>query len=215
MQDELVQALYHIPWCMRIFLYESQHEILTHLHFDKFFYPKVHNVSSTFIFLDERVTMLFCIFQTNKYCFCCKKKWWSIQKVLWLIFLAWNQWSWKFMQRAWDLWLCFKQWHGLMLAKGAAFSFSFFDMLVLHIAITTNIVINNHFVLIMFHLIFCSYMIHNILQVQIWGAGKKEAALRVYFVMDSVDSCQIGFVPWHIIKHVNKQNGILVQVTDI
>ena len=33
--------------------------------------------------------------------------------------------------------------------------------------------------------------------------------------MGSVNRCQVGFVPWLLIKHIDKYNGILVQVTGI
>ena len=36
---------------------------------------------------------------------------------------------------------------------------------------------------------------HNFLQFQFWDAGKEEAVLAVYWEMDGVDRCQVGFFP--------------------
>ena len=63
----------------------------------------------------------------------------------------------------------------------------------------------------MLSIFFCFCMLHNILQVQIRDAGKEETALAVYWVMDG-GWCQVGFVPWHFIKHMGKNNGVLAQV---
>ena len=51
--------------------------------------------------------------------------------------------------------------------------------------------------------------------MQIWDAGKEESTLAIYWVIDGVDRCQVVFVPWHLIKHMDKYNGVLAQVTDI
>ena len=51
--------------------------------------------------------------------------------------------------------------------------------------------------------------------MQIREAGKDETALAVYWVIDSVDRCQVGFVPWDLVKHMGKYNGVLVQTTDV
>ena len=53
------------------------------------------------------------------------------------------------------------------------------------------------------------------MQVQIRDAGKEETALVVYWVTDGVDRCQVGFVPWHLVKHMGKYNGALVQKMDV
>ena len=47
------------------------------------------------------------------------------------------------------------------------------------------------------------------------NAGKEETVLAVYMVTDSVDRCQVGFVPQLLIKHMGKYNGFLAQVTDV
>ena len=46
-------------------------------------------------------------------------------------------------------------------------------------------------------------------------ARKEETALAAYWVMNGVDRCQVAFVLWHLIKHMDKYNGELVQVTDV
>ena len=49
-------------------------------------------------------------------------------------------------------------------------------------------------------------MFHNLLQVE-------KTAFVVYWVMNGIDWCQVGFIPWHLIKHTDKYNGVLAQVT--
>ena len=51
-------------------------------------------------------------------------------------------------------------------------------------------------------------MFHNLLQVE-------KTAFVVYWVMNGIDWCQVGFVPWHLIKHTDKYNGFLAQVIDV
>ena len=58
-------------------------------------------------------------------------------------------------------------------------------------------------------------MLHNLFQAQIRGAQKEETALAVYWVTGSVDRCQVGFVPWHLIQHMGKYNDVLEQLTDL
>ena len=58
-------------------------------------------------------------------------------------------------------------------------------------------------------------MLHNLFQVQIKDAGKEETALAVYWVIEGVDRCRVDFVPWHLIKHMGKHNGVSMQVTDV
>ena len=53
-------------------------------------------------------------------------------------------------------------WHDHALVKCTFSSFSFFDMLALHITIAVNIVIKIYFILIILSLIFCSCMLHAI-----------------------------------------------------
>ena len=50
-------------------------------------------------------------------------------------------------------------------------------LIAIHITITVKIVINFNFVPIMLNLVFLSCMLHNLLQVQMRDAGKKEIAL--------------------------------------
>ena len=49
----------------------------------------------------------------------------------------------------------------------------------------------------------------------ICNAGVEETALAVYWVMDSVDRCQVGFTSWHLMKHGDKFDGALTQVTEM
>ena len=63
---------------------------------------------------------------------------------------------------------------------------------------SSQIVLTSHLTLSTF--IIC----HNIfphLQVRICNTGDEETALAVYWVMDGVDRCQIGFISWHLVKH--------------
>ena len=32
---------------------------------------------------------------------------------------------------------------------------------------------------------------------------------------DDVDRGRVGFAPWHLVKHMGKYNGVLVQITDV
>ena len=44
---------------------------------------------------------------------------------------------------------------------------------------------------------------------------REETALAVYCVMDGVDSCCVCFVPWNLIKQMDKYNIFLAQVTKV
>ena len=67
-----------------------------------------------------------------------------------------------------------------------------------------------NYVVIMLSLTFSICMLYCILQVQIRDSGKEETALAVSWVTDGVDRCRVGFVPWQLIKHMGKYNGVLV-----
>ena len=59
---------------------------------------------------------------------------------------------------------------------------------------------------------------HNIfphLQVKIYNAGIEETALVIYWMTDGVDSCWVGFTSWHLVKHGDKFDGALAQVTTV
>ena len=51
--------------------------------------------------------------------------------------------------------------------------------------------------------------------VQINVEGKEETALAVYWVMDGLDRCRVGFLPRHLIKHKEDYDGKLAQVVDL
>ena len=48
-----------------------------------------------------------------------------------------------------------------------------------------------------------------------YNARVEETALAVYWVMDSVDRCQVGFAPWHLVKDGDKFDGALAQVMEV
>jgi len=45
--------------------------------------------------------------------------------------------------------------------------------------------------------------------------GKEEPALAAYVVSDGVDSCRVGFLPRHVLKHSSKYDGMLAQITEV
>ena len=50
--------------------------------------------------------------------------------------------------------------------------------------------------------------------VQIWCNGQEETALAVYWVMDGIDRCQVGFLACHLLKHKAAYNGKLAQIDE-
>jgi hypothetical protein len=42
--------------------------------------------------------------------------------------------------------------------------------------------------------------------------GLEEMAVTAHWVSDSVDLCQVGFLPWQFIKHADKFDGQITQV---
>ena len=53
------------------------------------------------------------------------------------------------------------------------------------------------------------------LQVQICNAGNKETALAAYLVMDDAERFQVDFMSRHLVKHGDKFDIALVQVTEV
>jgi hypothetical protein len=51
--------------------------------------------------------------------------------------------------------------------------------------------------------------------VQIVKDGKEEAALAVYHVWDGIDSCRVGFLKHHLLKHWKRYDGVLAQIIDV
>ena len=45
--------------------------------------------------------------------------------------------------------------------------------------------------------------------------GYEESAVGVYWVSDGVDRCLVGFLHHHQVKHLNKLEGALCQVTEV
>ena len=51
--------------------------------------------------------------------------------------------------------------------------------------------------------------------MHVCDAGVEKTALAVYWVMDGVDRCQVGFTPWHFVKDGIKFDGELAQVMEV
>ena len=49
---------------------------------------------------------------------------------------------------------------------------------------------------------------------QIWCNGQEETALAVFWVMDGIDQCRVGFLPRHLLKHQAAYNGKLAQIVE-
>jgi hypothetical protein len=45
------------------------------------------------------------------------------------------------------------------------------------------------------------------------GPGREEPAKVVYWVTDGINACCIGFLPWHMIHHAARYDGVLGQIT--
>jgi hypothetical protein len=52
-------------------------------------------------------------------------------------------------------------------------------------------------------------------KVQVIVDGEEEPALAVYLVSDGVDSCRVGFLPRHLLKHSKNYDGLLAQVIEV
>ena len=50
---------------------------------------------------------------------------------------------------------------------------------------------------------------------QVYINGHKQSAVGVYWVSDSVDRCLAGYLHRHQVKHLNKLEGALCQVTEV
>ena len=51
--------------------------------------------------------------------------------------------------------------------------------------------------------------------MQICNAEIEETALALYWVTDDVDKGQVGFTSWKLVKHGDKFDGALAQVTEV
>ena len=54
-----------------------------------------------------------------------------------------------------------------------------------------------------------------LLKHQVFINGHGQSAVGVYWVSDGVDQCLVGFLHHHQVKHLNKLEGALCQVTDV
>ncbi len=52
-------------------------------------------------------------------------------------------------------------------------------------------------------------------RVQLVVDGKEEKAIEVVWVTEGMDCCRVGFLPCHMVRHVARYNGALVQVTHV
>ena len=50
---------------------------------------------------------------------------------------------------------------------------------------------------------------------QVYINGHEQSAVGVYWVSDDVDRCLVGFLHCHQVKHLNKLEGALCQVTEV
>ena len=50
---------------------------------------------------------------------------------------------------------------------------------------------------------------------QVYINGHEQSAVGVYWVSDGVDRCLVGFLHHHQVKHLNKLEGALCQVTEV
>ena len=52
-------------------------------------------------------------------------------------------------------------------------------------------------------------------KVQVIIQGKEESAIAAYWVTDGIDSCHVGFLPKHCVRHWMLYEGCLAQVTEM
>ena len=52
-------------------------------------------------------------------------------------------------------------------------------------------------------------------KVQVVVEGMEESAIAAYHVSDGVDTCRVGFLKRHLVKHSKQYEGALVQVTEV
>ena len=50
---------------------------------------------------------------------------------------------------------------------------------------------------------------------QVYINGHEQSAVGVYWVSDGVDQCLVGYLHRHQVKHLNKLEGVLCQVTEV
>ena len=52
-------------------------------------------------------------------------------------------------------------------------------------------------------------------KVQVIVDGSEETAIAAYVVSDGIDSCRVGFLKRHLVKHWKRYDGALAQVTEV
>jgi hypothetical protein len=52
-------------------------------------------------------------------------------------------------------------------------------------------------------------------KVQVIIKGKEESAIAAYLVSDGVDCCRVGFLQRHLVKHWERYEGVLAQITEV
>ena len=45
--------------------------------------------------------------------------------------------------------------------------------------------------------------------------GKEETAIAVYWVMEGIDRCRVGFLPHHLIMRAHRCDGVMAQVVGV
>ena len=50
---------------------------------------------------------------------------------------------------------------------------------------------------------------------QVYISGREQSAVGVYWVSDGMDRCLVGYLHCHQVKHLNKLEGALYQVTEV
>ena len=60
---------------------------------------------------------------------------------------------------------------------------------------------------------FCCEMIH-VTGGTNGGPGNEKPAIVVYWVINGIDACCIGFLPWHMNHHDARYDGVVGQITD-
>jgi len=45
--------------------------------------------------------------------------------------------------------------------------------------------------------------------------GKETSAIAAYLVSDGIDTCRVGYLPRHLVKHSKYYDGVLAQITEL
>ena len=63
--------------------------------------------------------------------------------------------------------------------------------------------------------VLCPDVIVQFRKEEIMVEGRIEMAICMYWVMDSVECCPVGFLPCYMVPHANSINGLLTQVSQV